>query len=938
MLKTYLLFIGILCYSIVIGQVSQSKYLPSDPSVKVGKLDNGFTYYLRTNHKPENRLELRLAVNAGSILENDDQLGLAHFVEHMAFNGSKNFEKNELISYLQSIGMDFGAEVNAYTSFDQTVYMLTIPSDSVHLVNKGFLAMEDWSQHLLFTGEEIDKERGIIYEEWRLRRGADQRMMDSLIPIIFKGSRYAERMTIGDMDIVKNCEYETLRSFYRDWYRPDMMALIVVGDMDIDSMEQKVMEHFTDFAMPENPRKRESFEIPGHKETLVKVVTDPEASRTDIDFIIKHPAKEMKTEADYLQSLRRQTVTGLLNQRLRELTEKPNPPFIYSYTRYGKLWARSCDAFMGTVVVAEDKAADGFKALVEEIERARRFGFTQGELDRYKLNLIKGYERAYNERDKTESARYTNEYIQHFLENEPFPGIEFEYEFVNNNIDKITLADINGLIREFVTDENRVIAAGGPPALSEKLNEQTLLDIVQSVASADLQPYDDGISGGALMKNVPKPGKITDSKFIHALGVTELTLSNGMKVLLKPTDFKNDEILVKAFSLGGTSVYDVGDHFSALNADVAVGEGGVGSFSKSDLRKVLAGKTVSASFNINSETENISATCRPVDIETMFQLINLEFTQPRIDPEAFEAYKSRMQDYVKNLRQNPMYFFFDQYDRIKAQNHPRGTYMPYAEDFDKVDFERAAEIYKEKVANAASFTFVIVGAFDTDSIQPFIATYLASIPNKGENENYVDLGIRPPQGYERHDILKGSDPKSFTMVYFEKEASYNDDDAFMLHAFSKLMDIRLVETIREEMSGAYTVRATTSFQRIPYSSATLEIMIPCDPNKVDTLVTAALDIVKDIQQNGVSAENVDKVKMSIMRGKEKSLKENKYWLNSLTNKTMHGDNLEDIIDTEKVNSITSESIQNVVKKYFDTNEYLQVSLFPAGDDEPEMKE
>ncbi len=628
--------------------------LPIDNKVRIGHLDNGFTYYIRENNRPENRIEMRLVVNAGSILETDKQQGLAHLIEHMAFNGSKHFEKNDLIKFLESIGVRFGADLNAYTSFDETVYMLTVPSDSAALVDKSFMVMQDWAFNLTLDSTEIDKERGVVKEEWRMGQGPEQRMQDQYLPVLFKDSRYASRLPIGKMEVVEHADYSELRDFYSSWYRPDLMGLVVVGDIDPDVAEQKIKEYFNDFKNPEDEKQRAEYDIPDQKGTLVKVVTDDEASYTMVQVINKSGVLGTQTGYDYLEMVKSQCVTGMLNRRIQELSEQSNPPFIGAGSYYGGLFARSTNAFVAYAAVGDDGIERGVTTLLEECNRITDYGFTQGELDRFKLDLLKRYERSYNERDKTESNSIAAEYTRNFLENESIPGIEFEYNFLKTNIDLITLEDVNAFAKKIIKPDNRVILATGPTNGSlASYKEEALLELANEIDNKILNPYEDKMASATLMESFPKAGKIKKEKKIESIDATELILSNGARVILKQTDFKNDQVVLNAYAWGGTSLVDEADHFTALNADGIISESGVASFSNSDLTKLMAGKTAYVANTLGDYTENVSANCRPGDIETMMQLMYLKFTNPRKDLESFEAYLSKNKCYYKNMIRDP---------------------------------------------------------------------------------------------------------------------------------------------------------------------------------------------------------------------------------------------------------------------------------------------
>ncbi len=932
-MKTYnilLLLLAFLLSPFVKSQtIDINEKIPVDSTVRIGKLDNGFTYYIKYNKRPEKRFELRLAVNAGSILEDDDQKGLAHFVEHMCFNGTKNFEKNELVKYLESMGIKFGPEINAYTSFDETVYMLTVPSDSSVLIDKSFLVMEDWAHNVSFENEEIDKERGVIIEEWRLGQGPNQRMQDKYLPVIFTGSHYAERLPIGKKEILESFDYETLKRFYKDWYRPDLMALVVVGDIDPDLAEAKIKEHFSNLKMPAEPKDRAEFGVPDHEGTLISIATDKEAPYSLIRLMYKSDTLAQETGKDYMESLKFSFVTGMLNRRLAELTEQAEPPFLGAGFYYSSLFSRSKNALQGYALVSETGMEKGLSTLLEENLRIARHGFTEGELDRYKLDLLKSMEKAYNERDKTESNGLAGEYVRNFLTNEPIPGITWEYTILKENIDNIKIEDINALATALIKEENNIVVLTGPEREDLQFPEEERIRAIASEAyQKNIEPYVDEIASSNLLTEKPKAGKIKSEKDIEEIEAKELVLSNGMKVILKPTDFKNDEILLTGFAWGGSSVYPDEDFYSASHADGIMQESGVGEFSRTDLSKILAGKSANAATSIGETTQNISGSCRAGDFETMLQLVYLRMTTPRVDEEAFQSYISKYKSYFKNLGQEPTNFFYDKYNRIKAQNHPRGNYLPDESDWDKIDFNRSTEIYIERFADASEFTVVIVGAFDIEKAKPLIEQYLGALPSIERHQNYKDLGIRPPKGMVDEKVYKGQDQKSLAILSFDTEAKYNEKDAFLISQLAKHLSRRYIEVLREEMSGVYGVGARAGMYKVPYERVNLSITIPCSPDNVDSLVFAAIHEIKDIQENGVKDEDISKAKEIYKREKETQLKENKFWLGAIKNHFMYDTELEEISSFEKMNEISSKELQRVAKKYFNLDEYIRVVLYP----------
>jgi len=903
--------------------------IPIDPMIRIGKLDNGLTYYIRKNVKPEKRVEMRLVVNAGSMMEDDDQLGLAHFVEHMAFNGTKNFEKNEIVSYLQSIGVQFGADLNAYTSFDETVYILPIPTDDEEIVNQGLQVLEDWAHNVLLTEEEIDKERGVVVEEWRLGRGASQRMRDQYFPILFKESRYADRLPIGKKEIIEDSPYDAARRFYRDWYRPDLMAVIAIGDIDVDEMEQKIKDHFSGIENPTNPRPRKEYDVPDHEETFIVITSDKEAPFTQIQLLYKNDNVTTETLKEYRRDVTYQLYNGMLNERLRELTQSPDPPFLFGSTSYGSL-VRTKSSYTSFAVVGENGVEKGLKALLEENERVKKFGFTQAELDRNKKKTYNLYEQANKESDKTESARYASEYIRSFLTNEPIPGIKFEFESIKQYLPGIKLKEVNALAANWIRGTNRVVVITGPDKEGVTLpTEDDIRRMLDEAEKMEISAYEEEDLGTELMEALPTPGKVTTSKHYDKIGTTEIALSNGVIVVLKPTDFKNDEILMTATSPGGHSLYVDEDYQSASNASALISQSGVRDFSPTDLQKMLAGKTVRVSPFISTLSEGMSGNAAPKDFENMLQLIYLYFTNPKKDEQAFQSMITKNKMIYQNLMSNPQYYYSDQVSKIMSQNHPRGGGFPTVEDFEKINFERAYEIYSERFADASDFKFFFVGNFNIEEMTPMLELYLGSLPSLKRNETWKDLGIRPPKGVVDKVLNKGTDPKSLVTINFTGEKKYDKKENYVLRSLGELLSIKLIEILREEKSGVYGVGASGSSSKYPNESYSFRISFPCAPDNVSDLVAATFAEIDKIKKDGVSDEDLQKIKETQRRNREENLKINRYWLNQLRAYYYNETDLNTFFEREELTEgITSDDLKAAANKYINMENYVKIVLMP----------
>ncbi len=645
--------------------------MPVDEAVRTGRLDNGLRYYVRANPKPESRAELRLLVDVGSIVEDDTQLGLAHFTEHMAFNGTRRFARHELVDYLEGIGMRFGPDLNAYTGFDETVYMLQVPTDDPKILERGFEILEDWAGGVAFEDAEIDKERGVVIEEWRGRRGASARVQDQQFPVLFKGSRYAERIPIGTVKVLEGFPHSEITRFYRDWYRPDLQAIVAVGDFDAAKVEQTIRERFSGLKAPSSPRDRIVPDVPDHDEALFSIVTDPELTRTRVSIAFKRDPEPDVTVADYRRVLVESLFFAMLDGRLAERGQEAAPPFLDASASGGS-FVRSKDVNMLSASVEEGGLDRGLEALLVEAERARRHGFLASELEREKTGLLRGYEQAWAERDKTDSRAYASEYVGNFLEDEPIPGIAFEVEVARRYVPGIALQEVNRLAETFLQKNNRVILVAGPEAAdTPKPTEAQLLSTFERVAALDVPAWEDKVGVGPLLAAELQPVEIVERKQREDLGTTEWRLANGVHVILKPTDFKNDQVMFVAYSRGGHSLVEDKDWVPAITADAVTALGGVGNFGLIELQKALAGKVVQVTPSIGELTEGFSGGSSPQDLETLFQLVYLYATQPRKDAEAFDSYRVRMKGIVEKREARPETVYDDRVNEIVTQNHPR---------------------------------------------------------------------------------------------------------------------------------------------------------------------------------------------------------------------------------------------------------------------------
>lgn len=924
------LFIAALVYAQ--APVDLKSAIPVDPNVRIGTLSNGMKYYIRHNERPEDRVELRLVVNAGSILEDPDQLGLAHFTEHMAFNGTTNFKKNDIVNYLQSIGVQFGADLNAYTGFDETVYILPIPTDDEKIVDQGLQILEDWAHNLTFDADEIEKERGVVVEEWRLGQSGERRMLDKYLPVIYKDSRYAERLPIGTKENLETFPHAVIKRFYTDWYRPDLMAVVAVGDIDVNVFEAKIKKYFERVPATKTPRERTVYKVPDHADTYVSVLADKEATFAQVRLYYKTDPTPEVTATDYRDYLVESIFTGMLNERLQELTREATPPFMFASTNYGGTWARTKHAFQAFGVVNEKGIKDGFAAIVTEIERVRRHGFTAGELKRFKLDMLKSYEVAYNERDKTESENYVNEYVNNFLEKEPIPGIEWEYSFAKQQVDGIKIEEVNALISKWITNDNRVVVITAPEKEGVVLpTEAEIVSLLDNTAKLDVAPYEEAEIGESLMSVLPKPGSIVSEKKNEALGVTELDLSNGVKVFLKPTDFKNDEIVMTTWSPGGSSLASDADFQSASNASSLVNEGGIGDYDLTTLQKALAGKSLRVSPYIRELSEGVQGSTTPADIETFFQLTNMYFTAPRKDETAFQSYIAKNKSILSNVMANPQYYFSDQVQRTMSNNHPRGGGFPTEADLDKINLDAAFKFYQDRFGDVGDFTFFFVGAFSVDDMKPLLEQYIASLPSSGRKDSWKDVGKRPPKAPFEKVVKKGVDPKSQVVLYWETEQAFDKKGNYHLQSFGEVMSIKLIELLREEKGGVYGVGASGGGDNLPYSKYTFQVGFPCAPENAEALIGATIAELKRLQSEGISEEDLTKVKEGQRRELEVSMKNNNFWANTLRVYYYQGWDATDLLKSkERIEALTTKDLQEAAKKYVDPEKYIKIVLMPEG--------
>ena len=926
------LVFGIMLFPLAVfaQQMDYSKAIPFDPSVKTGKLENGLTYYIKKNAKPEKKVDLRLVVNAGSILEEDDQQGLAHFMEHMCFNGTKRFPKNQLVDYLQSIGVKFGQHLNAYTSFDETVYFLPIPSDSPEKLEKGFQIIEDWAFNTVLTPEEIDKERGVVLEEYRLGLGAQKRMLGRYISKMMHESHYAERLPIGQKEILEKFKHQSLINFYKDWYRPNLMSVIVVGDIDVAEMEKKIISHFSSYKNPAKEKPRKFYDVPNHKETFVAVESDKEASSAQVQLVYKDygAPKPIVNVGDFKNYIVEGLFATLLNTRLDELTNSATPPFTYGYSYYGGTWARNKKAYQSVAMSQEDKQLSALKVLVTENERAKKFGFTQGELDRSKLEFLASIEKAYNDRDKTNSVNFVGEYQANFLEKEPVPGIEWTYQTMKQLMPLIELKDVNSLIKDYVKEDNRVIILTGPEKEGlKKVTEQQVLDALK-INTDDIKPYEDAAVATSLIRNEVKPGTIVSRESNAKIGTKTLVLSNGVKVTYKNTDFKNDEVLFEAVSLGGTNLYSNEDMKKVQFANGALAEAGFSGLKLNDINKFMTGKIARVSPYIGSATEGLRGNATPKDLEYLFQMTHAYFTDLNMDVTAFEGYKQKQSAFFNNMASQPSFYFQQEFYTYLNKENPRfNGLIPSEKTWGETDYALAYNKYKERFANAADFEFYFVGNIDDKTMEAYSIKYLASLPATDKKEKAVDLGYRMLKGDLKKVVNKGTDPKSNVTIMYYGDAKYSTKDAMSIQALGEVLTIKLIEQLRENESGVYGVSARGSMNKVPNGSYSFTIGFPCGPDNAEKLTASALKELQNIIDKGPDEKDVAKFKEGELADFRKDSKENRYWLSNFTRSYTNGSSAEEVLKFEEtVNAVTAKDIQDIAKKYLTKDKVIGILM------------
>jgi zinc protease len=911
--------------------VNLEQALPFDAAVKTGTLPNGLKYYVRKNSRPANRVALRLAVKTGSLDEADDQQGLAHMLEHMAFNGSEHFKPGELISYFESTGARLGPHVNAQTGFEDTIYMLDLPSDKPEIVDKGFVAFSDFAGGLWLDPKEIDKERGVVIEEWRGGLGAGSRIRDKQIPVLFYHSRYADRLPIGKPEVLRSFPPARLRAFYDTYYRPSNMAVIAVGDMDEAKLEAMITAAFGGLKARGPAPAERKVDVPLHKETLVSIVTDPEITQSSVSLIGKRPRAPSDRVGDYRRQLVQRFFEQMLNDRLDEISRRPDAAFLGAGMGGGGL-SKDVETVSLGANVQSGKISEGLASVALEARRAREFGFNAAELDRAKKWMAAYYERAYTERDKTDSGSFAQEYLNYFLEGEPSPGIEFEYKLVQQLLPGISAAEVTALGKVLLADDSRVILATSPQKADIKVpSEAELKAALATAESASVTAWNDTTSTRELIERKPEPAAITTTRQVDEVGLTIVRFANGVEAWLKPTDFKNDQVVFALQAKGGTSLAPAADYFEASLSTAYVNLSGAAGLKALDMQKLLAGKLASAAPFASQSTHGFNGSAAPAQLETALQLLYARFTQPGDDPEAFEMVKRQLNAFVANRLDNPETVFADKLEEVNTSNHYTAKPMT-VERVNALDRAKMTSFYRQRFSNAADFTFFMVGAFKVDEALPLLARYVGGLPSTGKaTSDFKDLAIAFPAANEIVKVEKGREPKSETVISFFADPPGNDPmEQERTLAAADVLEIALRDILREELGQTYTVSVDLA-QGLPQrGGGHIEVSFGAAPENIEKMGARVLQEVQRFQKEGPSEDLVNRAKETARRNYETQLRQNDYWLRRFQAVQMWGQEPAMIAHrVERINTVTVANVQEAFKKYFPADRMTTVTLVPA---------
>lgn len=926
-------FLLSLCIVGVQAQFNLNDLVPVDTAVRIGKLDNGLTYYIRKNQEPKERATFYMIQNVGALLEEDAQNGLAHFLEHMAFNGTKHFEGKGILNTLQRYGVAFGRNINASTSYQETVYYLSdVPVTVPGLMDSCLLILNDWSDYLLLSDEEIDLERGVITEEWRTRRTSSVRLQDQYLPVLFKGSKYAVRDVIGKMDIIKNFKPDELRSFYHSWYRTDLQAIAVVGDFDVDQMEAKVKALFSTIQPVQNPLKREKYEIPAHREPYFMVATDKEETQSDVGVVMMTPNRDEqpKTWKDVREGYLRSLYNNMLSLRIQELLQKGTPPFVSGSSRIGG-FVRGYDVYSVDVTAKPNEEAGALKAIWTETERVRRFGFTTTELERAKTNMLTQWESRYKQRDKISSQSFCASYSSHYLKASAIPGIDTEYSFVKQVLPTITTDELLAAARFWITKENRIIIVTGPSEGATHITESEALAVLAKVEQEDIRPYEDGAASTSLISAPLQGGKVVSTKLMPELNAVEWTLSNHAKVVFCHADYEKDQVSLMGLSFGGSSLFENDYMPSAGLLGSFMPAFGVGDFDAVTLRKVLTGKRVSVSPNVSEVSEGLSGSSTPKDFETMLQLMYLYFETPRFDKEAYEALMSRMEASIVDMQKNPAKVMSDSISAIMSSYNPR--IRPVSVDFLKdVSFEKIQEIYKNRIQDAGDFTFIIVGNLPEDSVKLLAEKYIGALTDKPRTETWVDRGVRSPKGKLTKSIaIQMTTPKTTVSVSYSGNVTYNAYNIWMFQILGKVLTLRYTDIIREKEGGTYGVSVVPMLAKYPLEKGVVSISFDCEASRAAYLKTLVYQQLDSLMIEGPRKVDFDKTIQNLKKEREQSKVHNSYWSIALMHYYMYDGAINPASPEffeAFIDKITVQDVQKFAREYFSKADVVDLEFHP----------
>ena len=914
----------------------QMPSIPVDPDVRIGKLDNGLTYYIRHNNWPENRAEFYIAQKVGSIQENDDQRGLAHFLEHMAFNGSKHFKGNELLRWCESIGVKFGTDLNAYTSIDQTVYNISnVPTTREGIVDSCLLILYDWADGLLLEQEEIEKERGVIHEEWRLRTSAQQRMLERDLPKLYPGSKYGYRMPIGLMEIIDNFERPFLQAYYEKWYRPDNQAIIVVGDVDVNKVEDKIKGMFAGIKLPNNPEKVVKYPVPDNAEPIIVIDKDKEQRYNIMEVLMKHeafPDTLKGTMAYLITDYIKDAALSMLRDRLKEYAEKPESPFLQAFASDGQyLLSNTVDAFELGFLPKDGQTEAALTAVLTEARRAAEFGFTPTEYNRFKADYTSNLDKQYSNKDKRFNSQFVNQYVQHFIDNEPIPSIDYTYETMKQIVPVIPIEAINEVAKQLISqkDSNLVVLNfNNEKEGAVYPTEDGVKKAIAAARSAQIEAYVDNVKDEPLMTTMPKKGSIKKEKKNDKFGYTELELSNGVKVVLKKTDLKKDQVILRGEGFGGSALYGEKDFANIKMFDDVIEASGLGNFSHTELEKALAGKIASASLSMSTYRQNVSGSSTPKDVETMLQLVYLYFTNINKDQKSFDNMMTTTETLLKNRLLQPENVLNDSVQATFSCHNPRFKSIE-ASELKNVNYDRVLQIAKERTANAAAYTFTIIGNYDEATIRPLIEQYIASLPSKKKVEKAKKVDTDFKGKVLNHFKHKAETPKAIAVMYwYSNDLPYNLENSIKATIAGQILSMEYLKKIREDASAAYTVGAAASMSRNDFESeAYIMAQCPMKPEKADIANQILRDEVNAMAKT-CDADKLQKVKEYLLKNLGDQRKQNGYWLGRINNWRKYGIDFD--TDYEKVvNAQTVESISAFVAELLKAGNAAEVIMMPA---------